>query len=224
MDKPILLDLFCKGGGAAKGYQQAGFYVIGVDVEPQPDYCGDEFYQMDAMDALRNMARQRPSMIVAIHASPPCQGYTGWQNITAARGGKNNHPRLIEPVRHRLKEIGLPYVIENVQNAPLVDPLILCGSMFGLWVTRHRKFETNFPVTKPSKCQHSGNELGVYGKLDGRRLYTRKDGTEIRNPSSLEQAQQAMGIDWLPWDALREAIPPAYTKHIGDQLMRALHG
>jgi DNA (cytosine-5)-methyltransferase 1 len=208
--KPRCLDLFSGAGGATKGYQLAGFHVTGVDVVASPRYCGDEFVQADAMTFPLDGYD-------LIHASPPCQAYVGWQNIAAARGATNDHPRLIEPLRERLLQAGVPYVIENVPAAPLLSPLMLCGSMFGLGVRRHRKFESLHLMLGLS-CRHSGEEVGVYGKLDGRRLFTRSDGTELRNPSSLEHAQAAMGIDWMVWDELREAIPPAFTHFLGDQL------
>lgn len=230
MIQPRLLDLFCGAGGAGMGYNRAGFEVVGVDIEPQPHYPF-EFKQIDAIEILVALADSVKSWgsvkfpntwksFDAIHASPPCQGYVGWQNISESRGGTNDHPRLIEPVREFLHKTGLPWVIENVENAPLQTNLVLCGSMFGLGVRRHRKFETSFAVLgRPASCNHSGNEVGVYGKLDGRRLFTRADGSELRNPSSLEQAQEAMGIDWMEWDELREAIPPAYTEWIGKELL-----
>lgn len=206
------------------GYHRAGFDVVGVDINPQPHYPFG-FVQGDALDVLGSIATGTPPLgwcdgFDAIHASPPCQGYTGWQNITAARGGSNNHPRLIEPTRLFLEEVGLPYVIENVPNAPLRSTVVLCGTSFGLGVQRHRKFESSVLLMGPPSCSHTGSEVGVYGKLDGRRLFTRANGTELRNPSSLEQARAAMGIGWMEWDELREAIPPAFTEWIGAQLLR----
>lgn len=233
--KPRLLDLFCGAGGAAVGYAAAGFDVIGVDIEPQPNYPF-EFHQLDAMAVLAaggwwsgwpergDGTHHRVADFDAIHASPPCQRWVGWQNIAGARGGDNDHPDLVTPLRPMLAATGRPYVIENGPNTPIIDPLTLCGSMFGLCVRRHRQFETNLPwkPTPPASCAHTGNEIGVYGKLDGRRLFTRADGTELKNPSSLEEAQRAMGIDWMTWDELREAIPPAYTQWLGSFLRDAI--
>ena len=124
--KPLLLDLFCGAGGATRGYRNAGFYVVGVDIAPQPNYCGDEFHQADALEFLiGNFTKWN-----AIHASPPCQAHT-----TLAKGNNNNtadYPDFIEATRALLQMVGKPYVIENVPSAPLFDPITLCGEMFGL--------------------------------------------------------------------------------------------
>lgn len=230
--QPVLLDLFCGAGGAGVGYALAGFRVIGVDIAPQPNYPF-EFIQADAVEYLDKRLRWLATSVTerdpldggepfdAVHASPPCQRFVGWQNIAALRGGQNDHPDLIEPVRQRLERLSVPWVIENIENAPLIKAIRLCGSMFGLGVRRHRVFESNVLLHQPSACQHTGREVGVYGKLDGRRLFTRKDGSEQRNPKDLAEASAAMGIDWMTWDELREAIPPAYTEFIGRQLIRA---
>lgn len=156
MTQPLLLDLFCGAGGAAKGYQQAGFYVIGVDIEPQPHYCGDEFCQVGALQVLRNYEYWRQEY-VAIHASPPCQAFTAYRRTGEVKQG---HPNFIGAVRPLLQATGLPYVIENVPGAPLEDPTILCGSMFKQLVDirRHRLFETNWPLDPPGPCNHA---LGV---------------------------------------------------------------
>src|SRR5690348_3701176 len=138
--RPRLLDLFCGAGGCAAGYQDAGFYVVGVDKEPQPNYCGDVFIQTDALEIL---AEWHFDAFDAIHASPPCQRYSLAQN---ASKNADAHPDLVEPVREALQATGLPYVIENVPGAPLLDPITLCGKSFGLNVKRHRLFETNWPA------------------------------------------------------------------------------
>lgn len=230
MTRPVMVDLFSGAGGAAKGYQRAGFYVVGVDIEPQPNYCGDEFHQLDAMEVLRWIAdpvHATGSYFIGdfdvIHASPPCQGYVQWNNLNAERyGSRVEHPKLIEPVRALLRRLRLPWVIENVQGAPLNSPVMLCGSMLGLNVRRHRMFESNYLLLGQRGCRHTGDEMAVYGKLDGRRIWTRADGSEVRAARTLEQASAAMGIDWMTWPEIREAIPPAYTEYIGTQLLAAL--
>jgi DNA (cytosine-5)-methyltransferase 1 len=221
--KPLLLDTFCGGGGCTRGYQDAGWYVVGVDLEPQPNYCGDEFVQADALDVLANLygnsARYglAAGMFDAIHASPPCQAYTTMNN----RHGSSSPP-LIAETRQLLKDIGLPYVIENVSGAlsEMRSPVELTGEMFGLRVHRPRLFESNAMLLAPWRPPRQENPVAVYGKNDQRRLWTRADGSELRC-ASLEEASEAMGIDWMTWDELREAIPPAYTFHIGTQLFLA---
>jgi DNA (cytosine-5)-methyltransferase 1 len=215
--KPRLLDLFCGGGGATRGYQLAGFHVTGVDLAPMPHYCGDEFIQGDALTFPLDG-------FDAIHASPPCQAHVQWQGINRKKWGSvPDHPDLIAPIRGRLAAVGVPYVIENVVGAPLHNSVLLCGSMFGLGVRRHRLFESNIAMLRPN-CQHTGDEIAVYGKLDGRRIWTRQDGNEVRAARTLEQAQAAMGIGWMTWDELREAIPAAYTEFIGERLLAMVQG
>jgi DNA (cytosine-5)-methyltransferase 1 len=210
--RPRLLDLFCGAGGAAVGYHRAGFDVVGVDIAPQPRYPF-EFVQDDALLVLsgeggRGWVEER---FEAIHASPPCQAYTQLSN--------GDHPRLIEPVRELLQATGLPYVIENVVGAPLLEPTLLCGSMFGLNVRRHRLFETSFDVMAP-KCQHGWtDEIRAYYGKSG---WLAWKGHKSILRGSVEQAPVDMGIDWMTWDELREAIPPVYTELIGHQLMSHL--
>lgn len=214
--KPRLLDLFCGAGGCTRGYQEAGFYVVGVDINPQPNYCGDEFWRDDALEILKSWRG-----FDAVHASPPCQRYTGMNRRHAEARAAN--PDLIAPTRELLQETRLPYVIENVGGAvsELENPHRLCGRSLGIALHRHRLFETNFPLMAPP-CTGGEDPFGVYGKLDGRRLWTRTDGSELRAASSLAEASEAMGIDWMGWDELRESIPPAMTRHIGGYLLRHL--
>lgn len=219
--RPRLLDLFCGAGGCAVGYHRAGFDVVGVDIKPQPNYPF-EFHQADALEFPIDG-------FDAIHASPPCQAYTHARHL--GRRGRNDHPRLIAITRERLIASGLPYVIENVEaaGAEMQQPYMLCGSAFGLDVQRHRLFETSFPMMVPG-CQH-----GTWGR--GRFAGTpRADGTrplsKIVNPlasgCSHDDFATAMGIDWMPAAGrrpskeLHEAIPPAYTEHVGSYLMGAV--
>lgn len=210
-----LLDLFCGAGGCSVGYARAGFEVEGVDIESHPAYPY-EFHQADAMEVLDD--RSFLDRFDVIHASPPCQGYTTMSN--RARG---DWPKLLKPIRHALTAWGGPYVIENVPGArkEMLDPITIHGGMFGLGVDRPRLFESNMFLFE-QKARRVDNPVGVYGKLDGRRIWTRADGTEQRAARTLDQARRAMGIDWMDWDDLREAIPPAYTEFIGMQMMEYL--
>lgn len=193
------------------GYHRAGFEVVGVDINPQPNYPF-EFHQADAMTF-------DLSGFDAIHASPPCQGYS---TQTADR---SKHPRLIAAIRERLIASGLPYVIENVEGArsDLVDPVRLCGSSFGLDVRRHRYFETNWDL-KGAPCKHE-TQTPRFQSLDrsmvlaGRLASVVGVHGHINYAGEFELRQRAMGIDWMTNDELVEAIPPAYAHFIGEQLM-----
>lgn len=217
-----LLDLFCGAGGAAMGYRRAGFNeIVGVDIEPQPNYPF-EFVQADALEFVARCGHE----FDVIHASPPCQMYTGMRRITLSRfGHAPEHPDLIEPVRKALIATGKPYVIENVQNSPLDTQFILCGASLGLpHIARHRHFESNILLMGAPRCAHRQNEytIGVYGeKPDGRRVSYRKHRL-CRIASSVDEARIEMGIDWMTWDEIRLSIPPAYTEWIGRQLLQAL--
>lgn len=216
---PLILDLFCCEGGAATGYYEAGFEVVGVDIEPQPRYPFT-FHQANALEVLEAV---RPSDFDAVHASPPCQASTTMSNRWRGQGGKADaHVNLIAEVRELLIATGLPYVIENVPGARshLRDAMTLTGGMFGLKVHRPRLFESNVLLMAPPAAPAPADSIGVYGKAhDGRLLWRRKDGTEQRAASSLEEAQEAMGMPWASWRGCAEAIPPAYTEHLGRLLI-----
>jgi DNA (cytosine-5)-methyltransferase 1 len=201
-----LLDLFCCQGGAAEGYRRAGFTdIVGVDIVMQPRYPF-QFVLHDALDYLRRHAHE----FDAIHASPPCQKFTNAQKIM-----RREHPDLIAPVRELLDELGKLYVIENVPAAPLLDPVELCGAMFpGLATYRHRLFETNWPLTAPAHPEHRFKTTKM-----GRPPRPGEFMHVVGNFSGVTRARAAMGIDWMSRDGLREAIPPAYTEFIGQQLL-----
>lgn len=219
--KPILLDLFCKAGGAGTGYARAGFEVIGVDIEPQPHYPF-AFYQGDALKVVAWGAFD------AVHASPPCKVHTSLRAFSAS-----HHVDLIPATRAALSETGLPYVIENVPGAPLLNPLVLCGSMFpDLMVRRHRLFESNVALAGPL-CDHAGQVARSPGFMVARYdSGVRKDhwspvvgvygGGQGLGPGEVPLWRKAMGIDWMTRDELAQAIPPAYTEHIGRQLIKNL--
>lgn len=195
--RPKALDLFCCAGGASEGLYRAGFDVVGVDIEPQPHYPFP-FIQADAM-----------SMAISgfdfIWASPPCQAYTLCQRIR-----DNDHPDLVEPTRAMLRASGVPYCIENVVGAPLIDPIELCGAMFGLRTYRHRLFECSFPITAPPHPEHTA-PLRKMGRpvREGEFIHV------VGNFSGAQTARDAMDIQWMPRDKLREAIPPSFSQYIG---------
>lgn len=211
--KPRLLDLFCGAGGCAKGYQEAGFYVVGVDNKPQPNYCGDDFVQDDALLALRGLA----PLADVIHASPPCPRHS---LVSGFQGVADKHPELVAPTRELLRELSVPWVIENVPGAPLRRDVVLCGEMFGLRVHRHRWFEVeNAFVMQP---RHSLHMLkGAKTNCDVREGVAR---WITGNYADHVDASAAMGIDWMGRKELAQAIPPAYTRFIGEALMTALKG
>lgn len=235
--KPLLLDGFCGAGGAAKGYQRAGFYVVGVDKNPQPNYCGDEFHQDDAVEVLRTLLAGGTwngyvlADFAAIHVSPPCQAFTQMSARWRGKGTRaDEHPDLLTPVREMLLGQEIPWVIENVPGARrMMSPtVILHGGMFGLGVHRPRLFESNVLIMA-AKAAATQQPIGVYGtKPDGRTTYryrnngNMKGKSLIRAAKSIEEAREVMGIDWMNWQEIREAIPPAYTELIGRDLMAAV--
>jgi DNA (cytosine-5)-methyltransferase 1 len=225
--RPRILDLFCCAGGAAMGYYRAGFEVVGVDIEDQPNYPF-EFHQADALTfPLEGFD--------AIHASPPCQAYTHAKHI--ANRGRSDHPRLVGLIRDRLRTAGVPYVIENVIHAPLENPVLLCGVAMGLAVKRHRIFESNVALmAPPCACgMHLPKQFPSTPRVelgwrdeDGPRTLSRYV-NPLASGTTHELFADAMGIDWIPKRGkrpapeLHEAIPPAYTEHIGPYLMVAVN-
>jgi DNA (cytosine-5)-methyltransferase 1 len=218
--KPRLLDLFCGAGGAAMGYHRAGFDVVGVDIKPQPRYPF-KFWQADALQAGGLL---RASHFDAIHASPPCQPHVkGLRAVNAGLGRAMQHTDLIAATRELLQATGLPYILENVEGAPLIDPVRLCGTSFGLPLRRHRLFESSVALLVPP-CAH--------GHFLERRYWTSwvKNGERVRastvqvygNGGEAHEWGPAMGIDWMARAELAEAIPPAYTEWIGRQLLASL--
>ena len=215
--RPRLLDLFCCAGGAAAGYDRAGFEVVGVDVTPQPHYPF-EFIQADALELDADFV----ATFDAIHASPPCQAYS---DLAKRNGNGHMWPKLIEPTREMLVDSGLPYVIENVEGAPLRDYIVLCGTMFPeLRVLRHRLFETNFPIYCPPHRRHPlvhthDRRKAHYGRTNEWVDYVQVTGG---GNCTIAAASDAMGIDWMIKREINEAIPPAYTEYIGRSLRQLL--
>jgi hypothetical protein len=212
-----LLDLYCGGGGAGSGYADVGFEVVGVDINPQPDYPF-EFHQWDAINTLTRL--NYINSFDVIHASPPCQKYsyatTQWKNLG------REYPDLIGETRKLLLKTGKPFIIENVVNAPLRKDLLLCGQMFGLNVRRHRIFEIEgFFIFQPEHQKHigkvgDGNIISVFGHGGGKRYN--------HCSSDLEVWKKAMGIDWMTKrKTLAESIPPSYTRYIGEFAIKQLY-
>jgi len=222
--RPRLLDLFCGAGGAAVGYHRAGFDVVGVGIKPQPNYPF-EFVQGDALDPPVSW-----DYFDAIHASPPCQAHsTIGKQIRKLGKTENEHPDLVPQTREMLKTSGLPYVIENVMGAPLENPIMLCGSSFGLNVRRHRLFEcSGFDIGLVPPCAHHWQKPRFIS-LDRRRGLAQLDtrgmasvvGVHGHHNYAGERAlrEWAMDIDWMSPYELTQAIPPAYTEFIGAQLL-----
>jgi len=230
MGKPRLLDLFAGAGGAGMGYHRAGFEVVGVDHVPQPRYPF-EFHCADALEFLQEYGQE----FDAIHASPPCQAFTDLKSMPNAKC----HEDLLTPTRDLLKTIDRPFIIENVEGAPMVGAyIVLCGTMFGLGVAdaelwRHRRFElSRFDVLVPP-CAHRTRDrvvgvygghgrdprrvIGVYGSSGGR---SNRDGTQ---QFTVQERRTAMGIDWMTGRELSQAIPPVYCEFIGRRLLEVLH-
>lgn len=208
--RPLLLDLFCGGGGAAMGYRKAGFNVVGVDVEHQPNYPF-EFIQRDALA----YAAERGRDFDVIHASVPCQRYCSPSRFN---GNQHTYPDYVAVVRELLKFISRPWVIECTPGAPLRNPTILCGTMFGLRVYRHRLFESSETLTAPThpkhvaRCVRNGYQPGPdqYMTITGGR----------HSYEWMRVAAAHMGVEWMTSvKTVCEAIPPAYTFHLGMQLI-----
>lgn len=188
-----------------------GFRVVGVDIRPQPSYPY-EFHREDALEFLR---LGLGAMVDAVHASPPCQAFTAYgRNAAHVR---DDHPNLIPATRDALRDLGVPYVIENVVGAPLEEPLMLCGSSFGLDVRRHRLFECSFSVLVPP-CDHSWQTPRFPPASNRTNLRSTVEVGAWRIP--LDVQQRAMGIDWMDVPELSQAIPPAYTRCLGEQLIQ----
>ena len=209
-NKPRLLDLFCGAGGASMGYAMAGFDVTGIDLKHGKRYPFT-YIKGNVLDYLNP---EFLSQFDVIAASPPCQTFSATKHLRNAQGKSTSKVNMIPEVRDALIASGKPYIIENVPNAPLINPVQLCGSAFGLKVRRHRLFESNMPLLG-SHCDHKnqGKPVGIYGSM--------RD--EIPNgghtAKTMPEAHAAMGIDWMIWGELVESIPPAYTHYLGTQLL-----
>ena len=194
-----ILDLYCKAGGATKGYKLAmpDSHITGVDIEPQPRYCGDEFAQADALEYLAAHGHEYDF----IHASPECEGYS---HLTPKKY-RGNHSKQIHEVRDLLQAVGKPYVIENVKGAryELRNPLMLCGSMFNLPIFRHRYFEiSGFEIIFTPPCCHNFKPIPI-------------NSSSAQRTANTAECAYGLKIDWMIREEMRKAIPPAYTEFIG---------
>lgn len=261
-----VLDVYCCEGGAHRGYTDAGFDVYGIDLfedftqsrYPGASYKGDAIHALVLLLAGQQLPFTHRDGTVEwlgladfdlIHASPPCQHASAGTRALRKEGAKE-YPKLVEPTRYLLEQTGLPWVIENVKGAALLDPVVLCGSMFDLGaldedglplrLERHRMFETNFPLDVPRPCHHDPDvwAAGVYG---GSRLakrpkigatpcprqdreaarYDRKGGYV---PRSLRVRQELLGIDWMTGGGMAQSIPPAYAEWVGLAALAHIEG
>lgn len=210
------LDLFCCAGSAGYGYSLAGFDVTGIDRDVQPEYPL-RFVQADALEYVAAHGREYDF----IHASPPCQHFTKYRNCR--KNLKASYEDLIVETCDALIATGRPYVIENVVGAPLLNPITLCGSMFGLDVRRHRLFESNIALAQPV-CDHSvwqpNRFPGGRSRERGNARVLCRGTVEVgRWNIPLVTQQRAMGIDWISdVRKLSESVPPAYMRFIGAQM------
>ena len=198
-----LLDLFCCQGGAARGYADSGLFdVVGVDIEPQPRYP----FRFVQGDALKYVAAHGHEFDF-VHASPPCQKFTKARKLQG-----NEHWDFIPDTRRSLRDSGKPFVIENVPGAPLVDPVMLCGSMFDLKTYRHRLFESNFLIKTPPHIKHKEPSIKM-----GRPVRYDSFMHIVGHFSGVPKAREIMGMPWANQYGLAQAIPPIYTEWIAKQ-------
>lgn len=220
-----LLDLYCCAGGCAKGYHDAGFEVVGVDIVDRPNYPY-KFIKADALEVLKDV--EFIKQFDAIHASPPCQCYSKLKYLSGnVEKWEEEHVDLVAPTRELLIKTGKPYVIENVENSPLINPIKLCGSQFeNMYTQRPRLFESNIPLRKPDVpvVRHKTGKLGSGIAEDG---YITVAGT--RPPKGMNEVQAKLyygfalgGIDWMSLEELTQAIPPVYTCFLGKQIIEYL--
>lgn len=241
LGKRTVLDAYCCEGGVSTGWHRAGFAVFGVDLFKHRNAAGKlvgfsqkrypfPSMQMDAVEFIRLYGH----LFDVIVASPPCQPHTA--ALRAERASGKHRPSLIEATREVIQATGRPYVLENVEGARahLVDPVELCGTMFGLTAVdddgvllemwRHRLFESNVNLTAPTPCHHNLYSLQVAGSYGG----ARSDKDEARNERHggyvpAKHIQQALlGIDWMTIGGMHQSVPPVYAEHLALQMAALL--
>ena len=104
-------------------------------------------------------------------------------------------------------------MIENVPGAPLIECITLCGVAFGLKVYRHRLFESSEWLWSIPHHRHPEPMV-----LSGRGATPGGYISVVGHFSNIAAARAAMGIDWMIRKELSQAIPPAYTRFVGEQL------
>jgi DNA (cytosine-5)-methyltransferase 1 len=211
MTRPRLLDLYCCQGGAARGYHDAGFDVVGVDIEPQPRYPY-EFHRADALEFLAAHWRE----FDVVHASPPCHDHTALSSLS----GLNGSGHLLADTRAALLALPVPWVIENVPGAPMRVDLRLCGDMFGLRTYRHRWFEFGDPMFPP-QLSHPRHRTPT-STFKRRKQFEEGYHISVTGDVGSWVGGRVLGIGWMTGDGLSQAIPPAYTRVVGAHLLDQL--
>ncbi len=235
--RPRLLDLFCGAGGCSEGYHRAGFDPYGIDNDPKPlRHYPFPYICMDALEAMDRLSRGEGLTFsngetlylkdfAASHASPHCQPYSRIRKLTIAQGKAKPYQDLISPTRQRLIATGKPYVIENVPGAPLIEPIVLCGSSFGLKLQRHRLFESNISMLQ-LPCAHywQGKQpLPPLHRLQGNSRVVGCYGNGRGKGDNVSLWAEALGITWMTRKEMSQAIPPAYIElHIGKYLLKSI--
>lgn len=230
-----LLDLYCGAGVGITGFEEWFDTIIGVDIHEQPEYPYT-FWQADALDLLDIESHGHVGDFHLVWASPPCQLHTRAGKLRDAQGGTSRYEDLLTPTLEIVRTLDMPWIVENVPDAkPLMAPrdgehlVMLCGSMFGLKVQRHRWFLSNMPISAPGPCDHSTFESDpITGKPRPWGVYhvvgdsIPKGGRTVR---TVEHGHEVMGMTRrVKWESLKEGIPPAYTEWLGRQLAAALTG
>lgn len=242
-----ILDLYSCAGGAGEGYRRAGYDVYAVDIAPQPRnpfpfHLGDVLEVMKYLLGGGRISFTHPEGDVetlgledfdAIHASPPCQAYSVTKSKTA-HNRKVDHVDLVAPTRGLLEMTGKTWIMENVVGAPLIDPVVLCGTQFGLEaddvdgvplrLLRHRLFESNVGISAPEHISHRKSSIRTASVFGSGGTYTpaQRDDRLRRGGyvPHVSVIKELMGIDWMKTRyELSQSIPPAYTEHLGRQLI-----
>lgn len=222
--RPRIADLFCGAGGAGVGLHRAGFEVVGFDIDPQPRYPF-EFHQLDALTV-------DLSGFHAVWASPPCQAYSALRCLPWLKD--NIYWDSVPPTRDYLASSGKPWVMENVMRAPMPDSVYLCGQMFGLPTFRHRRFECSPDVMLLQPGHEKHREVIGHGRMVNDRMKGTLNAGSAKGAWGTKQpivtvaggqflkrdGERALGIDWMLTAELAQAIPPAYSQFLGEQLIK----